>query len=353
MLEATVSSVSGFPVPTFNVSRLFLGDTRANGLPQGNLDFPTQGSVYTAGSLGYPVNARSFSVPDRRLINPQGKGVLLPVGTLAFAGNYESGISNPSASVFNIGSTTSGQASTSGAVSTFIKSSAQGEKSSKRHKPYRGPKRGTLGARKRVGTDAPAAPRNTTSFLMRAKRSGGIASFVSPSPVTPAVIPTPVMSPAVTSMGLGDEANHEWGVDDYGSMNGLIRLRSLALGDEMGDEYGDTNDSESEVEQGAQSVQQLEERLDHDVSRFVMTYPASRPHNMGLDDLDIQRIDDQDSHIANLQEENMNLKERLYSMQQEVGDLRRRLRVLEGFSSGDDATLGASPDRSVANVPCL
>eukprot|EP00249_Psilotum_nudum_P022374 c28490_g2_i1 orf=351-776(+) len=43
-------------------------------------------------------------------------------------------------------------------------------------------------------TKAPRAPRNTTSFIMRAKKSGGIASFVSPSP-TPALIPTPSLSP--------------------------------------------------------------------------------------------------------------------------------------------------------------
>lgn len=67
---------------------------------------------------------------------------------------------------------------------------------------------------------APFAPRNTTSFLIRAKKSGGIASMVSPSPMTPAVLPTPIFSPSREV--LVDMAKEEWGVDGYGSMKGLI-----------------------------------------------------------------------------------------------------------------------------------
>ncbi|KAH9740861.1 hypothetical protein KPL70_002400 [Citrus sinensis] len=58
---------------------------------------------------------------------------------------------------------------------------------------------------------APYAPRNTTSFIIRAKKSGGIASLVSPCPVTPAVLPTPIFSPSREV--LGDMAKEEWGVD--------------------------------------------------------------------------------------------------------------------------------------------
>ncbi|KAJ6841840.1 von Willebrand factor A domain-containing protein-like [Iris pallida] len=43
---------------------------------------------------------------------------------------------------------------------------------------------------------APYAPRNTTSFIIRAKKSGGITSLVSPCPVTPAILPTPKFSPS-------------------------------------------------------------------------------------------------------------------------------------------------------------
>ncbi|MCO5576820.1 hypothetical protein L7F22_030640 [Adiantum nelumboides] len=349
MLDRSVPSVPGFPVPTFNTSRGFLAEARLSGLPQTGFDFPAQASVYT-GSLVYPGKVLSFPVPNPRLIiNPQGKRVLFP-SSLLYTGTHDAGLAlrfaNPLGTF--VGSNDSGEASTSGAVAAFPKFSGKGKIPSKRFKPFRRSHKTMTGATNRLG--APAAPRNTTSFLMRAKKAGGITSFVSPSPVTPAVISTPVVSPFVPFVGLGDEANHEWGVDDYGSMNGLIRLRSLDFGSL---DYGDNNDSESEVEQGAQSVQQLEQRLDHDVSRFVMTYPAGRRENMGRDDLDAQRIGDQDSHIAHLEEENMDLKERLYSVQHEVEELRRRLRALEGLSSSDDAEGEASPERSVANVSCL
>ncbi|KAJ6392731.1 hypothetical protein OIU77_022259 [Salix suchowensis] len=90
---------------------------------------------------------------------------------------------------------------------------------------------------------APYAPRNTTSFIIRAKKSGGIASLVSPCPVTPAMLPTPIFSPSREV--LGDMAKEEWGVDGYGSMNGLIRLRSP--GNEANDD--DEDDEESDVEE--------------------------------------------------------------------------------------------------------
>ncbi|KAI5056888.1 hypothetical protein GOP47_0028706 [Adiantum capillus-veneris] len=344
ILDGSTPSASGFPAPTFNIPRGFLANARIGGLPQTGFDFP---AAYT-GSLVYPGKVPSFPVPNPRLISSQGQGVLFP-GSLLFTGTRDAGLPPRPLRTFAVGSNDSGEASTSGAASGFPKSSSKGKIPAKRYKTFRRSHRAIAGAYKRLG--APAAPRNTTSFLMRAKKAGGITSFVSPSPaVTPAVLPTPVVSPFVPFVGLGDEANHEWGVDDYGSMNGLIRLRSLDLGSL---DYGDNNDSESEVEQGAQSVQQLEQRLDHDVSRFVMTYPAHRHESMERDNLDMQRIGDQDSHIAHLEEENMDLKERLYSVQQEVEELRRRLRVLEGLSSSDEAEAEASPDRSVANVSCL
>lgn len=52
-----------------------------------------------------------------------------------------------------------------------------------------------LGAHSNNSRSVPFAPRNTTSFIIRAKKSGGIASLVSPSPMTPAVLPTPIFSP--------------------------------------------------------------------------------------------------------------------------------------------------------------
>lgn len=181
---------------------------------------------------------------------------------------------------------------------------------------------------------------------MRAKKSGGIDTLVSPIPATPAVIPTPVLSPLPHYRGLVDEANKEWGVNGYGSMNGLIRLRSSEFGKEQ-------SDSESDVEQGVhvQSVQQLEQRLDQDLNRFVMTYPSSSPQNDGQNLLET-RMDDQDSHIAHLEEENITLKERLYLMQHEVEDLRRRMQILEGGGVFDDQNEACS-ERSTADVSCL
>ncbi|CAL0300449.1 unnamed protein product [Lupinus luteus] len=171
---------------------------------------------------------------------------------------------------------------------------------------------------------APYAPRNTTSFLIRAKKSGGIASLVSPCPVTPAVLPTPILSPSREV--LGDMAKEEWGVDGYGSMKGLIRLRSPgheADGhDDDEEEDGGGGSSESDVEEHVE----VERRLDHDLSRFEMIYPNyGGDYNNGLEN----RVDDQDSHIAQLEEENLTLKERLFLMEREFSDLRRRLLFLE------------------------
>ncbi|KAA8528139.1 hypothetical protein F0562_035610 [Nyssa sinensis] len=176
--------------------------------------------------------------------------------------------------------------------------------------------------KKKFNRFAPFAPRNTTSFLIRAKKSGGIASLVSPCPVTPAVLPTPIFSPSREV--LVDMAKEEWGVDGYGSMKGLIRLRS------PGNE-ADVHEDEEE-EEGGSSESDLEEhveverRLDHDLSRFEMIYPSyGADYNNVLEN----RVDDQNTHIAQMEEENLILKERLFLMERELGDLRRRLQCLE------------------------
>ncbi|KAM1927698.1 hypothetical protein ACFX13_029469 [Malus domestica] len=164
---------------------------------------------------------------------------------------------------------------------------------------------------------APYAPRNTTSFIIRAKKAGGIASLVSPCAVTPAVLPTPMFSPS--SEVLGDMAKEEWGIDGYGSMKGLIRLRSPG----NDDEEGGGGSSESDVEEHVE----VERRLDHDLSRFEMVYPnySGVEYNNALEN----RVDDQDTHIAQLEEENLTLKERLFLMERELADLRRRMQFIE------------------------
>eukprot|EP01018_Ginkgo_biloba_P028813 Gb_06511 [translate_table: standard] len=174
--------------------------------------------------------------------------------------------------------------------------------------------------KKKFNKFAPCAPRNTTSFLIRAKKAGGIASLVSPCPVTPAVLPTPVFSPA--REGLVEMANEEWGVNGYGSMNGLIRLRSTGADAEHKD---DESSSESDVEEHVE----VERRLDHDLSRFEMICPSmSSSHVDGANVLET-RVDDQDRHIAHLEEENLTLKQRLFLMEQHMHELRFRLRHLE------------------------
>ncbi|CAA0833441.1 PRLI-interacting factor- putative [Striga hermonthica] len=174
---------------------------------------------------------------------------------------------------------------------------------------------------------APYAPRNTTSFIIRAKKSGGIASLVSPSPVTPAVLPTPIFSPSREV--LVDMAKEEWGVDGYGSMKGLIRLRSpgheMEAHDEDDEDDGDSSDSD--VEEHVE----VERRLDQDLSRFEMLYNPNSAVVGGMDFHSVleNRVDDQDSHISQLEEENLILKERLFLMERELGDLRRRMQFLE------------------------
>ncbi|KAF7837115.1 callose synthase 9 [Senna tora] len=88
------------------------------------------------------------------------------------------------------------------------------------------------------------------------------------------------------------------------------------------DEEGGAGSSDSDVEEHVE----VERRLDHDLSRFEMIYP-----NYGVDYNNVleNRVDDQDSHIAQLEEENLTMKERLFLMERELGDLRRRLQFLE------------------------
>lgn len=167
---------------------------------------------------------------------------------------------------------------------------------------------------------APFAPRNTTSFIIRAKKSGGIASLVSPSPMTPAVLPSPILSPSREV--LVDMAKEEWGVDGYGSMKGLIRLRSSGHEMEEEDEGGS---SESDVEEHIE----VERRLDHDLSRFEMIYNPNEAGGTEYHNVLENRVDDQDTHILQLEEENLILKERLFLMERELGELRRRIQFLE------------------------
>ncbi|XP_047049516.1 uncharacterized protein LOC124654561 [Lolium rigidum] len=184
------------------------------------------------------------------------------------------------------------------------------------------------------------APRNTSSFIIRAKRAGGIAPLVSPGPVTPAVLPTPVISPAHDERLLSDVlAQQQWGVDGYGSMKGLIRLRPATHAASSSDDSSGGSDVEEHVE--------VERRLDHDLSRFEMVYPQP---GAVLEDHDEvygrSQDDDVDVHVARLEEENLTLKERLFLVEREVGDMRRRLEAVEARFS--DAALANAENAAVA-----
>ncbi|CAL9125726.1 unnamed protein product [Musa textilis] len=178
--------------------------------------------------------------------------------------------------------------------------------------------------KKKFARSAPSAPRNTTSFIIRAKKSGGIAPLVSPCPVTPAVLSTPNFSP--TRDDLADMVKEEWGVDGYGSMDGLIRLRSPNGSGRGGKDETEEGSSESDVDEHLD----VERRLDQDVSRFEMVFPEEEEQGMKTAaDLLESRVEDQDAHIAQLEEENLTLKERLSMIESEIGDFRRRLQLLE------------------------
>ncbi|KAL2641494.1 hypothetical protein R1flu_009081 [Riccia fluitans] len=75
----------------------------------------------------------------------------------------------------------------------------------------------------------PCAPRNTTSFIMRANKFGIKAPFC--TPFCPTAMGTPVISPAPWPKELlGDgQVASDLGVNAYGSMNGCIRLRADAM----------------------------------------------------------------------------------------------------------------------------
>lgn len=182
-----------------------------------------------------------------------------------------------------------------------------------------------------------------------AKKSGGIADSVSPSLVTPSVLPSPMFSPSVEV--LGNMVKEEWGVDVYGSMEGLVRLRSDGIHELEPFDEDEGGSCKSDVEEHAE----VETRLDKDLSQVQMVCPndgARFEYNNDLENRvndqtrhtaqlsngggrfeynnDFEnRVDDQNKHIAQLEEENLTVKERLLLMEREFGDFKRRLESLE------------------------
>lgn len=176
----------------------------------------------------------------------------------------------------------------------------------------------------------PRAPFNNSSFLMRVRQSGGLASAVSPATPT-TFLSTPVFSssPALHYRESVVQEVKDLGVDGYGSMAGLIHLRSFD-DDKQPSTSGAGNECSSFMpDVGArQSVKEVDERqLEKQdvVSRFEMTYPAANGLSNKTSQLMEVRLAEQESHIAYLEDENLTLKERLFLVQQEVNELRQRL----------------------------
>jgi hypothetical protein len=108
----------------------------------------------------------------------------------------------------------------------------------------------------------------------------------------------------------------------YGSMEGLIHLK---LCPDEPSHASTRMHSVDDVQGPPQSVQQVEQQLDHDVSRFEMTLPSGNGLSRRTQLMEV-RLAEQESHIAYLEDENLTLKERLFLAQQEANELRQRLR---------------------------
>ena len=167
---------------------------------------------------------------------------------------------------------------------------------------------------------SPFAPHNTTTFIIHAKKFGGIASLVSPCAVTPTILTTSTLSSS--TVVILETAKEKWGVDEYDTMKGLIRLRKE---NENFDQAGENND--------CCEVFEVEKRLNNDLSRFEMIYPTSCGDEHNLEN----RVDEHGLQIKHLEEQNLTFKEIIFLMERELGDLRRRVVCLEteGIGAGD------------------
>jgi hypothetical protein len=132
------------------------------------------------------------------------------------------------------------------------------------------------------------------------------------------VLPTPVLSPAREV--LVEMAKEAWGVDGYGSMKGLIRLRPQQEAPDAAAWGEDSGSGESDVEEHLE----VERRLDHDLSRFEMVQlPAPAA--------DDEEAEDVEARAARLEEENLALRARLFLMERDMADIRRRLVAVESL----------------------
>eukprot|EP00246_Nothoceros_aenigmaticus_P014512 TRINITY_DN555_c0_g1_i1.p1 TRINITY_DN555_c0_g1~~TRINITY_DN555_c0_g1_i1.p1 ORF type:complete len:288 (-),score=60.52 TRINITY_DN555_c0_g1_i1:567-1430(-) len=174
-----------------------------------------------------------------------------------------------------------------------------------------------------IWRNPPHAPRNTSTYILQSKRAGAFEFLTSPAidstSLAPASSPLPLYKEGVV------EEVKQWGVDGYGSMTNLIRLRSSSDDEQMGAVHFDgtfNGDGVQSGDTGAHSMRGVEQRLEQDLVRFELTYPPRRME----DQYALQRrVEEQEQQIAFLEDENLTLRERVYILQQEMGDLRQRL----------------------------
>lgn len=210
----------------------------------------------------------------------------------------------------------------------------------------------------------PEAPRNTTSFIMRANKLGINAPVVSPA--------LPISSPSPWASGTAGEQLVEEAlelrVDPYGSMNGCIRLKSPDLGSSggsdkdgsSGESHGTTSsdsveqvhqvDSHQEVASRPEQGEEREERKEHGWHNFEMLYSPERSDGEGKNGNRFlrARIEEQETEIAHLQEENMTLRERIFLLEQEMKETKRRAREVSDENEEVDGVWSAADEASCA-----
>mmetsp|Transcript_13106 Transcript_13106/g.47821 ORF Transcript_13106/g.47821 Transcript_13106/m.47821 type:complete len:323 (-) Transcript_13106:1192-2160(-) len=161
----------------------------------------------------------------------------------------------------------------------------------------------SVNRRPRTPHGAPSAPQNSTQFIMRYNKHGIRAPLESPVNTprfTPRVTPfaSPSPSPAATPKRFGYEDLKTLGLDSFGSMHGLILKDSPQLDDAEVED--DSDGSSEEFEEGGHS--------------FLGNFSAQHSND-----------NDRSRYIARLEEQNMNLRARMYLLEEQLKELARKV----------------------------
>jgi hypothetical protein len=125
-------------------------------------------------------------------------------------------------------------------------------------------------------------------------------------------------------------------------MSGFIRLRNPAaestdvgMAGRTDDDSGSGEETSTSTESGEQEHEQEHEHqedIDHGLQRFeVLSRETSRSRERHSDQFMRAKLEEQETLIARLEEDNLTLREKLYLAEQELKDLRKRA------TSGDEA----------------